>query len=225
MPTETPPQDAELKERKLAEHILKGDSLQASESAKHLLLHMKDANDVVDAISDTMNIVSDLHEVERYSLERVESCERAAESALEAIRREIRVEQRRISGRVMVTSLKGDPHSFDKTLLLAMLTIGGFTPLDGGGDLTPEEAASKASELKPDLLAIPLVTSTAAKNLIEAASLIVSSGSGLLVVAYGRGIRELGQQPGLKALEEDTLAALSRIAELLLERQRLSLLP
>ncbi len=218
MPTDTPPSEAEQEGRKLAELILKGDSLEAAESAKRLILHRQDANDVVDAISDTMNIVSDLHEVEKYSLERVESCERAAESALEAIRPEIRVEQRRISGRVMVTSLKGDPHSFDKTILLTMLKIGGFTPLDGGGDMTPAETVAKVSELRPDVLAIPLVTPAAVKNLIETTALIASEMSELLVIAYGRGAKELTRQPGLKALEEDPLAAFSRIAELLLAR-------
>ncbi len=218
MPTENASSEADREEKKLAELILKGESVDAAESAKQLLLHRMDANDVVDAISDTMNIATDLHEVERYSVERVESCERAAESALEAIRPEIRVEQRRISGKVMVTSLKGDPHSFDKTILLAMLEIGGFTPLDGGGDLTPAEAVAKVSELKPDVLAVPLVTSAAAKNLIEAISLIVSKKLGLLVVAYGRGVKDLKQQPGLEAIEENSLAALSRIAELLLAK-------
>ncbi len=218
MPTDTAHLEAEKEERKLAELILKGDSLQAAESARQLILHRKDANDVVDAISDTMNIVSDLHEVEKYSLERVESCQRAAESALEAIRPEMRVEQRRISGRVMVTSLKGDPHSFEKTILLTMLEIGGFTPLDGGSDQTPSETVAKVSELKPDLLAVPLVTPTATKNLIETTNLIASGRSGVLIVAYGRRAKELAEQPGLKALEEDPLAALSRIAELLLAR-------
>ena len=218
MSTEAALSEADREEKRLAEFILKGESDQAAHSARQLLQHKKDANDVVDAISDTMNIVADLHEVERYSMERVESCERAAERALEAIRPEIRVEQRRISGRVMVTSLQGDPHGFDKTILLTMLEIGGFTPLDGGGDLTAEEAMVKVSELKPDVLAVPLVTSAAAKILIETASLIRSGKSGLLVVAYGRGAKALSSQAGLEAIEDDSLAALSKIAELLIAK-------
>src|SRR5713226_7854273 len=126
--------EADREERRLSDLILKGESDQAAQSARQLLVHQRDANDVVDTISDAMNIAADLHEVETYSNERIEGCERAAERALEAIRPEIRVEQTRISGRVMVTSLKGDPHNFDRTILLAMLEIGGFTPLDGGGD-------------------------------------------------------------------------------------------
>ncbi len=219
MSTERALSEAEREERKLSELILKGESVQAAESARQLLLHGQDANDVVDTISDAMNIAADLHEVESYSAERVEGCERAAEKALEAIRPEIRVEQTRISGRVMVTSLKGDPHSFDRTILLAMLEIGGFTPLDGGGGLTPAEALAKASVLRPDVLAVPLVTSVAAKNLAETTLLINSRMSKLSVVAYGRGAKELEGHSSIEAVEEDSLAALSRIAELLLAKK------
>jgi len=216
MSTSPTPSEGEREEKKLAEHILKGDSAQAAESARQLIRYQRDANDVVDTIADAMNIAADLHEVETYSNERVEGCERAAEKALEAIRPEIRVEQSRISGRVMVTSLKGDPHNFDRTILLAMLEIGGFTPLDGGGGLTPAEAVAKASVLRPDILAVPLVTAIAAKNLVETNSMIKPRMSKLRVVAYGRGAKELADHSGFEAVEEDSLAALSRIAELLL---------
>ena len=218
MSTSPAPSEGEKEERRLAEFILKGDSAQAAEAARQLLLHQHDANDVVDTIADAMNIAADLHEVETYSAEKIEGCERAAEKALEAIRPEIRVEQTRISGRVMVTSLKGDPHNFDRTILLAMLEIGGFTPLDGGGGLTPAEAVAKASVLRPDILAVPLVTSIAAKNLVETASMIKPRMSKLRVVVYGRGAKELAGHTGLEAVEEDSLAALSRITELLLTK-------
>ncbi len=218
MSTSPAPSEGEKEERRLAEFILKGDSAQAAEAARQLLLHQHDANDVVDTIADAMNIAADLHEVETYSAEKIEGCERAAEKALEAIRPEIRVEQTRISGRVMVTSLKGDPHNFDRTILLAMLEIGGFTPLDGGGGLTPAEAVAKASVLRPDILAVPLVTAIAAKNLVETASMIKPRMSKLRVVVYGRGAKELAGHTGLEAVEEDSLAALSRITELLLTK-------
>ncbi len=218
MSTSTAPSEEEKEEKRLADHILKGDVAQAAESARQLIRYQRDANDVVDTIADAMSIAADLHEVETYSNEKVEGCERAAEKALEAIRPEIRVEQTRISGRVMVTSLKGDPHNFDRTILLAMLEIGGFTPLDGGGGLTPAEAVAKASVLRPDILAVPLVTAIAAKNLVETNSMIKPRMSKLRVVAYGRGAKELVDHSSFEAVEEDSLAALSRIAELLLSK-------
>src|SRR6266566_3697309 len=95
--------------KRLTEMILKGEDQESARIASEIVGGRSETNDIVDAISETMNIVADLQEVE--------SCERAAESALNAIRPGLKVEQRRISGKVMVTSLHGDPHRFDKTLL------------------------------------------------------------------------------------------------------------
>ncbi len=203
--------------KRLTELILTGDEQSAAQSAKEISRRSEDANDVVDAISDTMNIVADLHEVERYSNQQVEKCERAAERALEALRPKIRVEQAKFSGRVMVTSLEGDPHNFDKTLLLTMLQIGGFTALDGGSDTSPRQLARLVSELKPDILAVPLISSSAANKLVEAASLLEPRRARPRIVAYGRGAAELSREPALGIVEEDSLGALSRIAELLMK--------
>jgi len=136
--------------KRLTEMILKGEDQESARIASEIVGGRSETNDIVDAISETMNIVADLHEVERYTVQQVESCERAAESALNAIRPGLKVEQRRISGKVMVTSLHGDPHRFDKTLLLTMLEMGGFSALDGGEELSPEEVVRNVKNLKPD---------------------------------------------------------------------------
>ncbi len=214
MTTEIPTTSDELAKR-LTEMILKGDHENAAKLAGEIAHKETETNEVVDAISDAMNIVVDLHEVERYSLAQVENSERAAEGALQAIRPRIRVEQRRISGKVMVTSFHGDPHSFDKTLLLTMLEMGGFSALDGGAELSPEEVAEKVSQTRPDILAVPLVTSAAVKGLIDAKTLMSDLGLKTRIVAYGRGVTRLPKTGEFSAVE-DPLGALSKIAEILL---------
>ena len=202
--------------KRLTEVILKGDDQDAARIAGEIASGSAETNDVVDAISETMNIVSDLHEVERYTVQQVESCERAAESALNAIRPGLKVEQRRISGRVMVTSLHGDPHTFDKTLLLTMLEMGGFSALDGGEELSPEDIVRNVKAVKPDVLAIPLVTASAVNNLLRTRSLLANSGAKTKLVTFGRGVTKLPSDSQLSAVEEDSLTILSRIAEILI---------
>src|SRR6266516_909294 len=137
MTTNTPAGSDEQSKR-LTEAILRGDEIDAARIAGELASGRTETNDVVDTISETMNIVADLHEVERYTPEQVAGCERAAEKALDALRPRLTLEPRRIPGRVMVASLKGDPHAFDKTLLLTMLEVGGISSLDGGEEISPE---------------------------------------------------------------------------------------
>jgi methanogenic corrinoid protein MtbC1 len=202
--------------KRLTEVILKGDDQDAARIAEEIARGKTQTNELVDTISETMNIVADLHEVDRYSVQQVENCERAAESALNAIRPRLRVEQRRISGRVMVTSLHGDPHTFDKTLLLTMLEMGGFSALDGGEELSPEEVVRNVKALKPDVLAIPLVTTSAVNDLLRTRSLLANSGVKTKLVTYGRGVTKLPTDSQISAMEEDSLSILSRIAEILI---------
>jgi len=204
--------------KRLTEMILKGEDQESARIAAEIVGGRSETNDIVDAISETMNIVADLHEVERYTVQQVESCERAAESALNAIRPGIKVEQRRISGKVMVTSLHGDPHRFDKTLLLTMLEMGGFSALDGGEELSPEEVVRNVKSLKPDVLAIPLVTTSAVNDLLRTRSLLANSGVKTKLVTYGRGVAKLPSDSQLSAMEEDSLSIMSRIAEILMSR-------
>lgn len=207
----------EDRSKELTEMILKGDIENAAKLAGQIGRGGTGANDVVDTISDAMNIVADLHELERYSLDEVENSERAADKALEVVRPRIKVEQRRISGSVMVSSLEGDPHNFDKTLLLTMLEIGGFSALDGGVDLSVDQIVRKVSKTQPDVLAVPLVTSKAIDALVQAKSRITMEGSKTKIVAYGRGVTSLPDTGGFHAAEEDSLSALSKIAEILLQ--------
>jgi len=204
--------------KRLTEMILKGEDQESARIASEIVGGRSQTNDIVDAISETMNIVADLHEVERYTVQQVESCERAAESALNAIRPGLKVEQRRISGKVMVTSLHGDPHRFEKTLLLTMLEMGGFSALDGGEELSPEEVVRNVKNLKPDVLAIPLVTTSAVNDLLRTRSLLANSGVKTKLVTYGRGVAKLPSDSQLSAMEEDSLGILSRIAEILISR-------
>jgi len=202
--------------KRLTEVILKGDDQDAARIAGEIASGKTQTNELVDTISETMNIVADLHEVDRYTVQQVESCERAAESALNAIRPGLKVEQRRISGKVMVTSLHGDPHTFDKTLLLTMLEMGGFSAMDGGEELSPEEVVRNVKRLKPDVLAIPLVTASAVNDLLRTRSLLANSGAKTKLVTYGRGVTKLPSDSQLSAMEEDSLSILSRIAEILI---------
>ena len=204
--------------KRLTEMILKGEEQDAARIAGEIVGEGSETNDIVDAISETMNIVADLHEVDRYTAQQVESCERAAESALNAIRPGLKVEQRRVSGRVMVTSLHGDPHKFDKTLLLTMLEMGGFSALDGGEELSPEEIVRHVKAEKPDVLAIPLVTPSAVNDLMRTRSLLANSGAKTKLVTYGRGVAKLPSDSQFTAAEEDSLSILSKIAEILIAR-------
>ncbi|HZY47359.1 MAG TPA: B12-binding domain-containing protein [Candidatus Bathyarchaeia archaeon] len=217
MTTEEQTQVQDNGSKQLTDFILKGDHENAARVALELVAKSGTANDVVDTISDAMNIVSDLHGMERYSVEDVGKCENAAEKSLEAVRPKIKIDRKKIKGRVMVGSLLEDPHSFDQTLLLTMLETGGFNAIDGGTDLSPEQVAGKVKKHKPDILAVPLVTEAAARKLVKANTLIEDTGGKLSIIAYGRGAQSLSGQK-FTTVEVDSMSAFSKIAEILIAK-------
>ena len=217
MTTEEQTQVSDDGSKKLTDLILKGDDENAAKVAVELVAKSGTANEVVDTISDAMNIVSDLHGMERYSSEEVEKCENAAEKSLAAVRPKIKVDHKKIKGRVMVGSLLEDPHSFDRTLLLTMLETGGFTAIDGGTDLSPEQVAGKVKQHKPSILAVALITEAAARKLKDANTLIEDTGGKIDIIAYGRGAQILiGQK--FTTVETDPFSAFSKIAEILIAK-------
>ena len=217
MTTEEQAQVSDEGSKKLTDLILKGDDENAAKVAVELVAKSGTANDVVDTISDAMNIVSDLHGMERYSSEEVKKCENAAEKSLAAVRPKIKVDHKKIKGRVMVGSLLEDPHSFDRTLLLTMLETGGFTAIDGGTDLSPEQVAGKVKQHKPSILAVALITEAAARKLKDANTLIEDTGGKIDIIAYGRGAQALMGQK-FTTVEADPFGAFSKIAEILISK-------
>src|SRR3989442_15377670 len=107
--------------------------------------------------------------------------------------------------------------SFDKTLLLTMLEIGGFTAIDGGTDLSPEQVAGKVTQFKPDILAVPLIKEVAGRKFVEANKHIQDTGGELPIIAYGRGARGLSGQK-FTLVEADSFSAFSKIAEILISK-------
>src|SRR5713101_5688607 len=217
---ETSAPEPELtKESALVQTILKGDEENAVKIASEMSRDKHESNDVIDTISEAMNIATDLHEVEKYSDEQVEKSEKAAVSALEAAKGKIRVEQKRIHGRVMVASLAADPHSFECTLMLTMLKASGFTPVNGGSELTPKQLTEAVKAQKPDVLAMPIITQAAADQLREIVPALSPGKHSLGIVVFGRGADNLSTGEGLRSVEQDSLGAMSRVTELLIARE------
>ena len=205
-------------EATLIESILKGDLTKAAKLAMEMSQVDHESNEVIDAICEAMNIATDLHEVAKYSEEQLEKSERAAESALDAVKGKIKIEQKKLHGRVMVASLVADPHSFERTLMLTMLKACGFTPIDGGTELTPVQLTQAVKSHKPDVLAVPVLTKEAAQQLEEVVPIIRSNGHPPGVVVFGKGAGKLSMPIEHGSVEQDSMGAVSRVTELLITK-------
>lgn len=57
-------------------------------------------------------------------------------------------------GRIMVGTVSGDIHDIGKNMVGMLLSCYGFTVIDLGVDVPPDEFAAKAVELKPDIVGL-----------------------------------------------------------------------
>src|SRR5438874_10966306 len=101
MTTEEQAQIPDDGSKQLTELILQGDHQNAARVAVEIVTKSGSANDVVDTISDAMNIVSDLHEMERNGVAEVEKCESEAEKSLADDRAWSKIGRRKLKGRFM----------------------------------------------------------------------------------------------------------------------------
>src|SRR3989442_12546479 len=93
------------KESALIQTILKGEKENAVKLASELSRDKHESKDVIDTISEAMNIATDMHEVQKYSEEQMEKSEKAAESQSKDDKWTIRVEQKRLTTRAIMSSV------------------------------------------------------------------------------------------------------------------------
>ena len=78
----------------------------------------------------------------------------AAKAGLSLVRPLLRRERAEFKGRVVIGSVKGNPHEIGKMVVSAMLEAAEFEIFDQGVDVQPEEFARKAKELNADVVAV-----------------------------------------------------------------------
>ena len=87
---------------------------------------------------------------------------RAMERAVAVLEPEMlaRSAQRKIAGRVVLGTVKGDIHEIGKNLVAMMLTANGFEVHDLGVDVAPERFVEKASEVDADMIGVSALLTT-----------------------------------------------------------------
>lgn len=90
-------------------------------------------------------------------------------------------------GKVLICTIEGDIHSIGKDIVATMLKIAGFKVYDLGRDVAIKEIVSKASELKPDVVATSALMTTTMVNQIQVEEQLKESGlrSGIKTMVGG----------------------------------------
>lgn len=79
-------------------------------------------------------------------------------------------------GKVLICTIEGDIHSIGKDIVATMLKIAGFKVYDLGRDVAIKEIVSKASEIKPNVVATSALMTTTMVNQIQVEEQLKESG-------------------------------------------------
>jgi corrinoid protein of di/trimethylamine methyltransferase len=93
-------------------------------------------------------------------------------------------QQRQVTGRVVIGTVKGDIHEIGKSLVAMMLSADGFEVHDLGVDVAPERFVAKAQEVGADIVAVSALLTT------------TMTGQRIVIDA----LADAGLRPGVKVL-------------------------
>ena len=96
---------------------------------------------------------------------------RAMHAGMDLLRSDLSQTSAAYSGKYVIGTVKGDLHDIGKSLVKLMLEGAGFTGVDLGTDVSPEDFMNAVRENKPDIVAMSALlttTMTEMKNIIEA---------------------------------------------------------
>jgi len=129
-----------------------------------------------------------------------------------------RGEGRSLIGRVLIGTVEGDVHDIGKSIVIAVLTAGGFEVIDLGVDVKASTFVEKVSELKPDILGLSALLSTTILKQREVAEALTKAGLRgrvKLIIGGAAVTREWAEKIGADGFAKDAFEALKVSKKLL----------
>ena len=148
--------ETEQRLQKLTNAVLAGKTDEARQNTYATLGRGGTSNDVLDAITEAVNIIVDLHDMGEYDSEKLTSVETAVSSALQVVEDRLTASQDRFNLKATVGPLGLKAGNLLSLTLCANLRSVGFRAMNLGNTQTPLDLLRNSEELGADLV-IPLL--------------------------------------------------------------------
>ena len=126
--------------------------------------------------------------------------------------------ENQVAGKVMMGTVYGDSHDIGKNLVGMMLTGTGFEVVDIGENVRPEVFAEKARRLKPDIIGMSALLSTAIPRIAETMDALKNAGldKPFKTIIGGAALsQQIADDAGVDAYADDAGEAVAKIKHLL----------
>jgi corrinoid protein of di/trimethylamine methyltransferase len=149
--------------KQMAEAVIEGDDDKAAALAQQVLDQGIDPLDAINkGFTAGMDVVGELYSTGEYFLPDLILGGEAMKAALGILEPALKAagQERKVLGKVVLGTVKGDIHEIGKSLVGSMLSANGFEVYDVGIDVEAEEFVVKAREHNADIVALSALLTT-----------------------------------------------------------------
>lgn len=202
----------------LSDRVIRGEINEARELAENAVANGCNPVDVINGLMSGMDVVSVRFKTGEMFVPEVLFSARAMKAGLEVVRHLIPDSDVKSAGRILIGTVKGDLHDIGKNLVAMMLETAGFTVIDAGVDITPEQFMSVAKEKNVDIVGMSALLTTTMIYMKDTIELMVEEGirDQIRVVVGGAPVtKEFADEIGADGFAPDAGAAIDLCRDVL----------
>ncbi len=163
---------------------------------------------ITEGMASGMNIVGRKYEKHEYFLAELIMAGEVMKEGMKILEPNLKVEDRKVTGKIVIGTVKGDLHDIGKNIAVTLLKAAGFDVVDLGADVSAQRFAEAIRKHKPDILGLSALLTTTMTEMEATIKEIEKAGlrKQLKVIVGGAPItKEFAEKIGADAAANDAV--------------------
>ena len=198
--------------------VIVGDVRKARRIAEQVINRGLSVNLALQKLIEAMEIVDKRYERKEYFIVDVAAAASAMREAFRVLEPHLQVEPAGIKGKIVIGSLKGNPHGIGKDIVAATLRAAGFHVVNLGVNVPPEKFVESALKEDAEIIAVSVTLGETIQYLGDLVNILREKGlkDKIKVIIGGRAVsEEICKEYGLDAYAKDAWDCVKKVKALL----------
>jgi len=198
--------------------VIVGDVRKARRIAEQVINRGLSVNLALQKLIEAMEIVDKRYERKEYFIVDVAAAASAMREAFRVLEPHLQVEPAGVKGKIVIGSLKGNPHGIGKDIVAATLRAAGFHVVNLGVNVPPEKFVESALKEDAEVIAVSVTLGETVQYLGDLVNILREKGlkDKIKVIIGGRAVsEETCKEYGLDAYAKDAWDCVKKVKALL----------
>lgn len=198
--------------------VIVGDVRKARRIAEQVINRGLSVNLALQKLIEAMEIVDKRYERKEYFIVDVAAAASAMREAFRVLEPHLQVEPAGVKGKIVIGSLKGNPHGIGKDIVAATLRAAGFHVVNLGVNVPPEKFVESALKEDAEIIAVSVTLGETIQYLGDLVNILREKGlkDKIKVIIGGRAVsEETCKEYGLDAYAKDAWDCVKKVKALL----------